>query len=278
MNITQQTEKSRKHQQEHTEGRTLLTEDKTCRICYPPLLESPQFLSFWRFFSRDLAPSALNYNQNTQTTFATAESQRRSIQILEKLTVANNNILISYKRVIETIHFNRAPAHTTNDLAYYLVIASLSTNGFQKPIRPEVITSTIDGHCPVSKHHPLYGPIIKIRQAWAFSTVNRRETSTPPPIASTSTATPGPSRATHIIEPIASTSTTPIVRKKTPSIEEILGSDIWNNITLEPRPFLLIPPSEIATVEGEEVSHQCRRLSIISLPPKDLESLKEINK
>src|SRR3990170_8560625 len=109
MNITKQTENSRKHQQEHTEGVILLSFDKTCRICYPPILELTQFLAFWKFFSRDLTPSAINYNQNTLTAFKLAEVQRRSIQSLKKLTETNKSILIFYKRVIETIHFNRTP-------------------------------------------------------------------------------------------------------------------------------------------------------------------------
>src|SRR3990170_2515892 len=271
MNITKQTEHSRKHQQEHTEGVTLLSFDRTCRICYPPILESAQFQAFWRFFSRDLAPSAINYNQNSLTAFELAEVQRRSIQTLKKLNETNKSVLISYKRVIETIHFNRAPAYTTNDLAYYSLIASLSSNGFQTPIRPEDINKTKSGQTPVSKEHPLYEPIIKIRQAWAFFTVNRRETSTPEPIATTSTAAlPGSSRARTTIEPIASTSTTPLIKDKgprSPTLKELLDSEFWNDATLEPRPFSPISskepsehvpskePSENSdneTVEGEE--------------------------
>ena len=61
------------HDIEHQQQR-LLSADPTCPICHPVQLPIPtNFLDFWRYFSREVAPSVELYNQNSIEIFKQVE-------------------------------------------------------------------------------------------------------------------------------------------------------------------------------------------------------------
>ena len=82
-----------------------LRDDQTCLLCYPVVGLSPRSVhNCTEWIHRDIQPIQY-YNQNTIVTLRAAEIKRVSVTVNRILTRDNRDILIAYKRVIQTLRF-----------------------------------------------------------------------------------------------------------------------------------------------------------------------------
>src|SRR5688572_26485832 len=182
MSLAQQVERSLQHSTQHQENITDRINDPCCPLCYPITnVPSQGFQNFWKWISREIAPSARFYNQNSIKTYETADQIRAILQNSSRITAQTQGIIKAYKNVIQTLNFNRNPSYTAGDLGYFTTVATLLTRGFRIDLDPRQQTAILNGNEPVNANDPLYNNLQNLRRVWASSTTRRSRDLTPTP-------------------------------------------------------------------------------------------------
>ena len=152
----------------------LLKDNRTCLICYPVIgLSLRNIYNCTEWIHRDIQPIQ-HYNQNTIITLQAAEIKRVSITVHRHLNRDNQDILIAYKRVIQTIRFRRVPIYSAKDLGYFIAIGSLTTTSFGQIPNEQITRRLLHGTFPVSHDYYLYEVIEELKRTWVSTSTTRR--------------------------------------------------------------------------------------------------------
>src|SRR3990170_6779997 len=149
-------------------------DDQTCLLCYPVIGLAPRNVyNCTEWIHRDIQPIQ-HYNQNTVVTLQIAELKRVSITVHRHLNRDNRDILIAYKRVIQTIRFRRVPIYSAGDLGYFIAIGSLTTTGFGQIPNEQITRRLLHGTSPVPHDYFLYEVIEELKRVWTSASTTRR--------------------------------------------------------------------------------------------------------
>src|SRR3989337_1174168 len=171
LNLLQQN--AQRHALDHLTVRPL-RDDRTCILCYPVIGLAPRNVyNCTKWIHRDIQPIQ-HYNQNTVVTLRAAELKRVSITVHRRLNRDNRDVLIAYKRVIQTIRFRRVPIYSAGDLGYFLTIGSLTTTGFGQIPNEQITRRLLHGTTPVPHDYYLYEVIEELKRTWASASTTRR--------------------------------------------------------------------------------------------------------